>query len=248
MREEQRFAAALEGLTALAKEQGNMLSEDQIREMFEKTGLDFKEEQLALVHEYFKQKKIGIGEPADPFDYMTREEIDYLDAYLKEVQERADVTEGVREAVILSAMAGDPDAKQRLVEIFLPQVAEIAKLYAGQGIYLEDLIGEGNVALMMAVEMLDCENGIEGAEGSIASMIMEAMENCISDNTEEKQTGEKLAKEANEVLDKAKELAEELGRKVTAAELSEETGMSEEEIREAVRITADNIEYLEPGN
>ena len=35
---------------------------------------------------------------------------------------------------------------------------------------------------------------------------------------------------------------------MTAAELSEETGMSEEEIREAVRITADNIEYLEPGN
>lgn len=248
MREEQKFAAALEKLTALAKEQGNVLSEDQIREMFGTGGMDFGEEQLALVYEYFKQKKIGIGEPADPFDYMTREEIDYLDAYLKEVQERADVTDGVKEAVLLSAMAGDPDAKQRLVEIFLPQVAEIAKLYAGQGIYLEDLIGEGNVALMLAAEMLDCENGTEGAEGFIASMIMEAMENCISDNTEEKQTGEKLAKEANDVLDKAKELAEELGRKVTAAELSEETGIPEEEIREAIRITAGNIEYLEPGN
>lgn len=248
MREEQKFAAALEELTALAKEQGNVLSEEQIREAFGKSGLDFGAEQLDLVFEYFKKKKIGIGEPADPFDYMTREEIDYLDAYLKEVQERADVTDGVKEAVILSAMAGDPDAKQRLVEIFLPQVAEIAKLYAGQGIYLEDLIGEGNVALMMAVEMLDCENGISGAEGSIASMIMEAMENCIADNTEEKKTGEKLAEEANDVMEKAKELAEGLGRKVTVAELSEETGMPEEEIREAIRITADNIEYLEQGN
>ena len=234
MREEQKFAAALEELTALAKEQGNVLSEEQIREAFGKSGLDFGAEQLALVFEYFKKKKIGIGEPADP--------------YLKEVQERADVTDGVKEAVILSAMAGDPDAKQRLVEIFLPQVAEIAKLYAGQGIYLEDLIGEGNVALMMAVEMLDCENGISGAEGSIASMIMEAMENCIADNTEEKKTGEKLAEEANDVMEKAKELAEGLGRKVTVAELSEETGMPEEEIREAIRITADNIEYLEQGN
>ena len=101
---------------------------------------------------------------------------------------------------------------------------------------------------MMAVEMLDCENGISGAEGSIASMIMEAMENCIADNTEEKKTGEKLAEEANDVMEKAKELAEGLGRKVTVAELSEETGMPEEEIREAIRITADNIEYLEQGN
>ena len=39
-------------------------------------------------------------------------------------------------------MAGDADAKHRMIEIFLPQVAEIAKLYAGQGVFLEDLIGE----------------------------------------------------------------------------------------------------------
>ena len=112
--------------------------------------------QLSLIHIYLKNKKIGIGQPADPFDYMTREEIDYLEEYLKAVQAGADVTDGVKEAVLLSAMAGDADAKHRLIEIFLPQVAEIAKLYAGQGVFLEDLIGEGNVALTMAAEMLDC--------------------------------------------------------------------------------------------
>lgn len=66
---------------------------------------------------------------------MTREEIDYLEEYLKAVQAGADVTDGVKEAVLLSAMAGDADAKHRLIEIFLPQVAEIAKLYAGQGVF-----------------------------------------------------------------------------------------------------------------
>ena len=143
------------------------------------------------------------------------------------------MTDGVKEAVLLSAMAGDADAKHRMIEIFLPQVAEIAKLYAGQGVFLEDLIGEGNVALTMAAEMLDCAQNAKEAEGTIASMIMEAMENYISEN-------------ANDILEKAEELSKELGHKVTVEELSEETGISEEKIRDAARITADHIEFLEP--
>ncbi|MDO4292729.1 MAG: sigma-70 domain-containing protein [Eubacteriales bacterium] len=245
MREEQLFAQTLEKLCAAAKEQGGVLSERQVEEAFAQAGLAFGAAQLELVYGYLKGKKIGIGEPADPFDYMTREEIDYLEEYLKQVQERAGVTDGEKEAVILSSMAGDPDAQARLVELFLPQVAELAKLYAGQGVYLEDLIGEGNVALAMAVRMLDCEKNAAQAEGSIASMIMEAMENYISECADEKRTGEKLAAGANDVLEQARELSGELGRKVTVQELSEESGLSEEQIREAVRITADHIEYLD---
>ena len=164
---------------------------------------------------------------------------------MEETRALADVSEGEKEAIALSAMAKDPDAKRRLIEIFLPQVAEIAKLYAGQGVYLDDLIGEGNVALTMAVEMLDCAENARAAFGNIASMIMEAMETYIADNASEKKTGDRLAQEANDVLEKAKELAEELGRKVTVAELAEESGMTQEKIREAVRITADTIDYLD---
>ena len=79
------------------------------------------------------------------------------------------MTDGVKEAVLLSAMAGDADAKHRMMKMFLPQVAEI-KAYAGQGVFLEDLIGEGNVALTMAAEMLDCAQNAKEAEGTIASM------------------------------------------------------------------------------
>ena len=192
-----------------------MLSEEQVTEAFDKANLNQGEPQLEMIFAYLKNKKIGIGQPADPFDYMTREEIDYLEEYLKAVQAGADVTDGVKEAVLLSAMAGDADAKHRLIEIFLPQVAEIAKLYAGQGVFLEDLIGEGNVALTMAAEMLDCAQNAKEAEGTIASMIMEAMENYISENASEKKTGEKLAENANDILEKAEELSKELGRKVT---------------------------------
>ena len=52
-------------------------------------------------------------------------------------------------------MAGESDAQQRLIHLYLPKVVDIARLYAGQGVFLEDLIGEGNVALHSAVEYLN---------------------------------------------------------------------------------------------
>ena len=245
MNEELKFAKTLEEICALAGQQGGVIREEQEKERMEGAGIDLGESQLSLVYEYLKSRKIGIGEPADPFDYLTRDEIDYLEAYLKETEALADVSDGEKEAVALSAMAGDPDARRRLIEIFLPQVAQIARLYAGQGVYLEDLIGEGNVALTMAVEMLDCAENAQDAFGSIASAIMEAMETYIAENVSQKKTGDRLAQKANDVLDQARELAEELGRKVTVQELAEESGMTADQIREAVRITADHIDYLD---
>lgn len=245
MKEQFEFAKALEKICALAGQQGGMIRKEQVEETLRDAGISLGDTQLGLVYDYLKTKKIGIGEPADPFEYLTRQEVDYLEAYLEETRALADVSEGEKEAIALSAMAKDPDAKRRLIEIFLPQVAEIAKLYAGQGVYLDDLIGEGNVALTMAVEMLDCAENAQAAFGNIASMIMEAMETYIADNASEKKTGDRLAQEANDVMEKAKELAEELGRKVTVAELAEESGLTQEKIREAVRITADNIDYLD---
>lgn len=245
MKQEEIFSRTLEEIIDLGREQGNLVSKEQVEEAFAKTDMEMGAEQFGLVYEYLKTKKIGIGEPVDPFDYLSGEEADYLESYLESLKALPDASEGEKEAITLSAMAGDPDAKQRLIEIFLPQVAEIAKLYAGQGAFLEDLIGEGNVALTMAVEMLDCAENAAQAQGTVASMIMEAMEACIDENVQEKKTGEKMAEKANAVLERARELAEELGRKVTIQELSEETGMRPEQIREAVRITADNIDYVD---
>lgn len=245
MREEMIFAQTLESVCNMAKDQGNVVSADQVKEAFLKAGMDLGEEQLKMVHEYLKTKKIGIGEPVDPFDYLSEEEVDYLDSYLEELKALPQVTEGEKEAITLSAMAGDVDAKQRLVEIFLPQVVDIAKLYAGQGAFLEDLIGEGNVSLMMAVEMLDCAENAVQAQGSIASMIMEAMENYIAENADQKKTGQSIADKANDVLEKAQEMAKELGRNVTVSELASETGMTMFDILEAVRFTGDQIEYID---
>ncbi len=243
MTQEMDFAARLEKIKQLARNQGGMIQEKQVRDAF--ADMHFDEGQMKLVFDYLAGQKIGIGEPLNPEDYLSEEEIDWLDSYLESLTGFAELSDGERQAVLLSAMAGDGDARRRLTEIYLPQVVDIARLYAGQGALLEDLIGEGNVALSIAVQMLETAENASEAEGLIGSMIMEAMENHIAENTQQAQTGQKIADKVNRVADQARELAESLGRKVTLAELADETGMSLFELKEAVDLSGDAIEDID---
>lgn len=237
------FAQTLEQVKNRAREQGNCISEEQVKEAFATLALN--EEQFRMVYDYLKQNKIGIGEPVNPDDYLSEEEADYLEDYFRQLKELPEVSEGEKEAITLSAMAGDADAQNRLIQIFLPQVAEIAKLYAGQGVFLEDLIGEGNVALTIGVTMLGALEHAAEAQGMLGKMIMDAMETFIAENVEEENKDRKLADKVNKVAEKANELAEELRRKVTVEELVSETGMSRKAIMDAMRISADKIESIQ---
>ena len=80
----------------------------------------------------------------------------------------------------------ETDAKKRLIEIYLPQVIEISKLYTGQGVYIEDLVGEGNLALAQGVTMLGCLEHAKEAEGMLMKMVMDAMEELIQEDLTEK--------------------------------------------------------------
>lgn len=237
------FAKALETVTKTARQQGNCISREQIEAEFKELMLE--KEQMALVEEYLAGHRIGIGEPLDQDDYLTKEEINYLEHYMESLALLEEVSEGEKEAFTLSAMAGDRQAQERLLAIYLPDVVEIAKLYGGQGVFLEDLIGEGNLALTTGVTMLGCLEHAEEAQGMLGKLVMDAMEDFISDNLEEDRKDKKVLKKVNEVADKAAELAEALHRKVTIAELMEETGLSEKAIREAIRISGDNMENIE---
>lgn len=243
MNQEVLFGRTLEQVKKTAKEQGNCISKEQVEEAF--ALLSLSPEQMEMVYGYLRQHKIGIGEPVDLEEYLADEEKDYLDAYLEELRALPEVSQGEREAITISAMAGDADAQNRLTEIYLPQVAEIAKLYAGQGVYLEDLIGEGNVALAVGVTMLGALEHESEAQGALGKMIMDAMEEYIAENAEESKKNQKIAEKVNKVADAARELAEELHRKVTVEEVMEESGISRKAIEDAIRISGGNIEDLE---
>ncbi len=236
------FAQILEAVKKLAKEQGNCISEEQVKEAFKEISLE--ENQLALVFDYLKKHKIGIGEPADLDEYLSQEEIDYLEAYKKELEMLGTVSEGEKEALILSAMAGEKEAQNKLIHVYLPKVVEISKLYSGQGVFLEDLIGEGNVALTVGVAMLGSQENAAQAECVLIKMVMDAMEEMIEQTLMETDTDKKAAERVNKVADKARELAGELHRKVTIEELAKETGMSQKLVNDAMRISGYAIEDL----
>ncbi|MDE5823695.1 MAG: hypothetical protein K2H91_03285, partial [Lachnospiraceae bacterium] len=179
---------------------------------------------------------------------LSGDDVDFLEMYLGELRELPSVTDGEKRAVIMSALANDSDAQAKLVEIFLPQVVEISKLYAGQGVLVEDLIGEGNVAAATAVTMLECVENIDEVEGFIGKMVMDAMEELINEDSDNRQIDENVLGKVNEVNDKARELYENFLRKVTVKEVADELGITEEQVLEAVKFSVNGIAYIENGD
>lgn len=243
MNKELEFAKKLEAVRKLAKAQGNMLSREQVEEAFAEIGI--KGAQLEPVFQYLKTKNIGIGEPINIEEVLAPEDKDYLTEYVESLKELPILSEGEKRAYAMSAMAGDGVGKLNIINLFLPQVVDIAKLYSGQGVLLEDLIGEGNVALATGVEMLGCLEDPEEVDGMLGKMIMDAMEDYIAENTEAKKADMQVVDKVNQISDQAKELAETLHRKITVEELAQETGMEEEEIQEAIQFSGNKIEYFE---
>lgn len=236
------FAKTLEQVRKKAKEQGNCILKEQVEEMF--APLAFGEEQMNMVYDYLHQRRIGVGEPVDLDAYLEPEDLDYLSAYLEALEELPEVSCGEKEAITLSAMAGDVDARNRLIQLYLPEVAEIAKLYAGQGVFLEDLIGEGNVAVAAGATMLGALEHASEAQGMLGKMIMDAMEEYIAQNAEEVRKDQKILDKVNKVAKAADELYEELHRKVTVEEVMQESGLSRRAIEDAIRMSGDRIDSL----
>lgn len=246
MNKELEFAKTLQDVVNQAKDNGNCITREEVEEAFASQNL--KEEQLELVLDYLVKHKIGIDEPVDLDEYLTTEDKSYLDEYLEEIKALKTFSAGEKEAITMSAMAGDADAQRQLIEIYIPQVVDVAKLYAGQGVFLEDLIGEGNLAVTLGVTQLGCLEHPSEADGMIGKLMMDAMEDFITENTNAEELDKKMADRVNDISDKAKELAESLSRKVTPKELAEETGIDLEDILEAVRLCGDKIEYIESEN
>jgi RNA polymerase primary sigma factor len=240
---EKEFTLRINDLLELASDQENVLFTEQIHEIFPETKDDSNRMQIIL--DFLKEKHIGINEKLDAEESLSDDEKKYLEFYLDDLRAQGELTAGEREAFLLSAMAGEVDAKTRVVTDYLKNVVEIAKLYVGQGVLIEDLIGEGNIALLGAVEMLGAMENAKEAEGFLAKSVMDAMQDMIGRNFDEKSAEEKILKLVNKVSEKARELSEELKRKVTIEELSEEYKISKSQILKALKLTANKIEEIE---
>ncbi len=243
---EVEFAETLKTVTRFARENKNTITKEQVAEAFSE--LDLDEKQLEMVYDYLKQHNIGVDEEAVfSEENLSEEENNYLQDYLESLKLLPVMSEGEIEAAQMAAISGDKDAQQKLINQYLPLVVDVAKMYSEQGVFLEDLIGEGNVALTKGVTMLDAVGEPKEVEGFLYKMMLDAMESIIQDNLAEDTGAQKVLKLVQEVADKAKELADDLRRKVTVEELMAETGWDEDKIRSAIKFSADNIEDLDSG-
>lgn len=238
---EKEFMKALAELKDLALLQGGYVSEVQMEDCI--PGLQAG--QKPLVVEYLKQNGIGINKPLVQEEDITKEEKDHLYLYLEELEDLGKMGDSMKQLLLREALAGDRMAKERLIEAYLHSVVDIARLYAGQGADMADLIGEGNVALAAAAANLECVETPEDADAMIARTIMNAMEAFVGIENDEEQLMEQVFTDTARVLDKARQMAEELLRKVTVEELCRESGITEEEILQAARIARECADYIE---
>ncbi len=243
MERELLFADRLQEIRDTAKKQGNLVTKDQVEETFADFSLN--PDQMSMVYEYLNKHKIGVGEPVDTSDYLSDEERNFLQIYLDEIASMEPVSDGEREAIFLSAMSGDASAQQTLTTLYLSRIVDIARLYVGQGVLIEDLIGEGNVTVAMGVRMLQSFQNAKEAESMLDKMIMDAMEEYISENAEESKKDKQIAARVNKVAEAAGTLAKEYGRKVTPMELVANSTLTLKAIQDAIRISGGNIEDLE---
>jgi RNA polymerase primary sigma factor len=165
--------------------------------------------------------------------------------YLDELEMLPEYSDGEKRAYTIQAMAGEKDARSKLTEVYLKDVVQIAKIYNGQGVLIEDLIGEGNVALAAAVTMLDSQEKPEDCEGMIVKYVMDAMEELIKENNDSSEVSDKALARVNNIFEKADKLSKEYARKVTVEELCEEEHLSRKAVIDAIRISGFAIDSIE---
>ena len=251
--DELQFKKTMIKVRSLAKSQGERISKEQVKRMF--LPLNIEEGHLLLVYKYLDEEKVSLvdtdeelndkaGSDKKPSHRMSPDDSEYLNMYIEEL-ELLDIPEREERGAALTEFLNDRSRAAEIIPpLYLKEVVDVARLYEGQGVPLEDLVGEGNVGVLTGIRMLDCCESADEVEEFMMKIIMDSMESVIMENFEGADLDLKVLERVNELNDKAKEMAEDLERLITVEEIAGELGMDEEYIRETVRMSGNAIEYI----
>ncbi len=169
------------------------------------------------------------------------------------------------------AAEGDDAAKSRLIEGNLKYVLELSRDFVGSGIPASDLVQEANMVLLMAVEEYDpAESGevdtardsaeipADAVRGSaempadtsgqfekfLAERVKAALTAVVDEHKAQKKIGKKVLDRVNLLQDVSKQMAEELGREATVPELAQRLKMTEEEVKDIMKVALDALKAL----
>lgn len=170
--------------------------------------------------------------------------------YLKEIG-RVPLLDAEREKYLAEIMATSEDeaarqkAKNELVEANLRLVVSIAKRYVGKGMFFLDLIQEGNLGLMKAVDKFDYQKGYKFSTYA-TWWIRQAITRAIADQARTIRIPVHMVETIHKVSRYSRQMLQELGREATADEIGEKMGMSAEKVREIMKIAQDPVSLETP--
>ena len=238
------FLKKLNDLVTVVREKENQITVSEVKTYF--SGMDLNEEQIELVFDYLLTQKVVVKgyikmdmPEAKEQVVLTDEEEVYLKEYEEDLKAFKDISEQERQELLAKVLKGDSNAKSRLIELYLKEVVEIAKEMHHPEVFLGDLVQEGNVGLILGVDML---TDVETAQQTIIEQIRQSMQMFIEEHTELKSRDKKMVEKVAMLDESITTLTEELGRKVTIDELAVYMGMTEDEIDDILKLTGDDTE------
>ena len=250
------FAAKMKGLMALAKKKKRILDNKDIEEQLSDIELD--QEQIDKVYDYLESQGIDVvsnieleeENPEDKELDLTIAENsinidDHVRMYLKEIGKVA-LLSGDEEIELAKRIEnGDEEAKRRLAEANLRLVVSIAKKYVGRGMLFLDLIQEGNLGLLKAVEKFDYRKGYKFSTYA-TWWIRQAITWAIADQARTIRIPVHMVETINKLIRVSRQLLQELGREPTDDELAAEMQMPVEKVRETRKIAQEPVSLETP--
>ena len=266
-----KFSEKLVELLELAKKKKNVLEYQEINDFFKDTPLE--PDQIEKVFDFLEASGIDVlriteGDPEplilDDDDEVKLKEEDDVDIekldlsvpegisiedpvrmYLKEIG-KVNLLTADQEIKLAQRMEeGDEEAKKKLAEANLRLVVSIAKRYVGRGMLFLDLIQEGNLGLIKAVEKFDYRKGYKFSTYA-TWWIRQAITRAIADQARTIRIPVHMVETINKLIRVSRQLLQELGREPTPEEIAEEMDMSVDRVREILKISQEPVSMETP--
>ena len=197
-------------------------------------------EELNEIEEVTEEEIVEVE--ADIETYSTD---DPVRMYLKEIGKVPLLSAGEEVELAIKMSEGDEDAKRRMAEANLRLVVSIAKRYVGRGMLFLDLIQEGNLGLIKAVEKFDYTKGYKFSTYA-TWWIRQAITRAIADQARTIRIPVHMVETINKVIRVSRQLLQELGHDPSAEEIAEEMGIPVDKVRDILKIAQEPVSLETP--